>query len=433
MLGILAVIVLLIANAFFVAAEFSLVSADRDRINSKKGYRARITSKLIKRLTFHLTGSQLGITAVALLLGFIAEMSIGELLESPVENVFGEGSAKGISIALALAIATILHMVVGEQIPKIFALSRSQGTALALAPIVRIYSLIVYPVVLACNGLANSILRAMGVEPKEELLNVRNRGDLEEMFRSSGEEGEIDKTDVGLLTRSLYFGEKESIDVVVPRMEVETIELDENISELVKKSLETGYSRFPVTGGDLDDVRGVIHIKSAHKVRREEWENISVADFMVDVLAVPENLPLADLLKDMGSKRSPMAVVIDEHGGTTGIVTAEDILEQIVGEISDEHDTDPGESVESIGGGDFVFPGSTQIEDLKQSCGFSAPPGPYETLAGFIFFKLQRMPKNKELLNYKGWWFEVAEMDGHRIASIKVSQPRDYIEREQAL
>ncbi len=424
MLGILAVIGLLCANAFFVAAEYSLVSVDRDRIRSKKGYRAQITSKLLKHLTFHLTGSQLGITGMALLLGFIAETSIGDLLNSPVENVFGAGSAHGISIALALAIATILHTVVGEQIPTIFALSRPLGTSLTLAPIVRIYSLIVYPVVKASNGLANAILRAFGIEPKEELANVRSRGDLEEMFRSSGEEGEIETNDVGLLTRSLYFGEKMAIDVVVPRMEVATVELEEKVSGLVAKSLETGHSRFPVTAGDLDDVRGVVYAKAAHGVQRQEWGKVSVTELMTDILAVPENLPLDDLLKDMSRKRSPMAVVVDEHGGTTGIVTAEDILEQIVGEISDEYDTEPEEAMENIGAGDYLFPGSTQIEELKESCGFLAPPGPYETLAGFVLHSLQRVPNKTELFNHGGWWFEVVEMEGHRIATVKVSGPQ---------
>ncbi len=422
-LGILAVIGLLCANAFFVASEFSLVSVDRDRINSKKSYRAQVVAKLQKRLTFHLTGSQLGITAVALLLGFIAEPTIGELVEPLAEDIFGAASAHGASIAIALAAATILHMVVGEQIPKIFSLSKSLGTSMALAPIVRIYSLLVYPIVRASNGLANSILKAMGIAPANELLNVRRRGDLEDMIRSSQAGGTIDRTDMNLLTRSLYFGEKDIMDVLVPRIAVESLELDETVQAFVEKAHKTGFSRFPVTGGDLDDVKGVAHIKSVYKIPRQKWNEVLVSELMSDVLAVPETLPLADLLRDMTSQKSPLAVAVDEHGGTSGIVTAEDILEQIVGEIADEYDDPAPAAAETVGNGDFLFAGSIQMQELKKRCGFSAPEGPYETLGGFILYNQQRIPRPKEIFHHRGWWFEVVEMQGHRITSVKISRP----------
>ncbi len=422
-LGILAVTGLLCANAFFVASEFSLVSVDRDRVNSKKSYRAQVVAKLQKRLTFYLTGSQLGITAVALLLGFIAEPTIGKLVEPLAEDIFGAASAHGASIAIALTVATILHMVVGEQIPTIFALSKSLGTSMALAPIVRIYGLLVYPIVRASNGLANSILKAMGIVPASELLNVRRRGDLEDMIRSSQKGGTIDRTDMNLLTRSLYFGEKDIMDVLVPRIAVESLELDDTVQAFVEKAHKTGFSRFPVTGGDLDDVKGVVHIKSVYKIPRQKWNEVLVSELMSDVLAVPETLPLVDLLRDMTSKKSPLAVAVDEHGGTSGIVTAEDILEQIVGEIADEYDEPAPVDVETVGNGDLLFLGSIQMEELKKRCGFLAPEGPYETLGGFMLYNLQRIPRQKEIFHHKGWWFEVVEMQGHRIISVKVSKP----------
>lgn len=425
-LGIPIVLILLAANAFFVAAEFSLVSVKKEKILSHKSYRAQVTGKLLRRLTFHLTGSQLGITGMALLLGFVAEPTIGNLVEPVVEDLFGEATAKGISIFIALALATLLHMILGEQIPKIFAISRPLGTSLALAPIVRIYGILVFPIVVASNGFANWILRLLGVEPAKELSNVRSRADLADVFRSSGEGGAIDEVEVDILTRSLHFGQKVAMDALVPRLLVESVSEDDTLVDLVDKSLATGFSRFPVVAGDLDDVCGVVHIKFVHRIPRQNWQTMKVSELMTDVLAVPEVLPLADLLRDMGRKRSPLVVAIDEHGGTSGIVTAEDVLEQIVGDITDEHDEPSEESIESIGDGDFLFTGSTLIEDLRQGCGFSPPAGPYETLGGFVLFRLQRVPKIKEIFHYKGWWFEVIDMEEHRVTSVKVSQPRDF-------
>lgn len=414
-----------------MAAEFSLVSVQKEKILSHKSYRSQVTATLLRRLTFHLTAAQLGITGMALLLGFVAESTIGELVDPLIESIFGEASAKGISIFIALAIATILHMIIGEQIPKIFGLSKPLGTSLALAPAFRVYSLIVYPIVKASNGLANWVLKLVGIEPVEELSNVRTRADLEDVFRSSGEGGEIDEADVDILKRSLQFGEKIAMDALVPRLQVESVKVGDTISELVAKALETGYSRFPVTTGDLDDVCGVIHIKSVHRIPRKNWEEIKVEEIMVDVLAIPETIPLADLLRDMGRKRSPMALAIDEHGGTSGIVTAEDILEQIVGEIADEHDELKTETIETMTDGDFMFPGSILIEELKDSCGFSPPVGEYETLGGFVLSRLQRIPRIKEIFHYRGWWFEVVGMESHRITSVKVTQPRDFLERQE--
>ncbi len=420
--GIFIVIALLCANAFFVAAEFSLVSVQKDKIKTHKSYRAQVAAKLLQRLTLHLTGSQLGITGMALLLGFVAEPTIGELIEKPIENIVGESSARGVSIFVTLAFVTLLHMIFGEQIPKILAVSRPLGTSLALAPAVRIYSLLVFPVVATANGLANWILRRLGIEPAEELSNVRSREDLEDVFKSSG--GEV--KEVNLLTRSLQFGEQIAMDALVPRVSVESIGADVSVNELVKKSIDTGYSRFPVTNGDLDDVCGMVHIKSVHKLPRNQWASKTVSQIMVDVLAVPETISLSDLLSDMGKKRSPLAIAVDEHGGTSGIVTAEDILERIVGDISDKQDEPAQESVGQVSEGVFIFSGSVLIEDIELECGFTAPEGPFETLAGFMLFRLQRIPRPKELLHYKGWWFEVVEMESNRIINVKVSQPRDF-------
>ena len=428
-LGLIVVAALLLANAFFVAAEFSLVSVDRDRVNADKSYRAQVTAKLLKRLTFHLTGCQMGITAMALLLGFVAEPTIGELLEPLTERIFGESSSEGIAIGLALAIATVLHMVLGEQVPKIFALAKPLGTTLTLSPALRIYSATVYPMVAASNGLANFILRRMKVEPAQQRSNVRNRGDLEAVIRSSGEGGAIDETDVSLLTKSLKFGEKTAMDAIVPRLEVISIDTEASVQDLVSLALDTGHSRFPVASGDLDDVKGVIHIKSAHRIPRTDWSKTKVTDLARDVLAVPETRSLTDLLQDMGRKRSPMAVVIDEHGGTSGILTAEDVLEQIVGSIADEHDEPPEESIESDG--EFIFAGSIHIEEVQELCGAPLPEGPYETLGGFVLHKLQRIPKEKEIFNHRGWWVEVMEMDALKIGSVRMTPPSNFLSSQK--
>ena len=339
--GFAAVALLIVANAFFVASEFALVAVDRSRIEqlANEGRRsARIALGLIKRLSFHLSGAQLGITITSVVLGFVAEPTVGRV----IEPVFGSlPGGHGASIVLALLLATVLQMVFGELVPKTFAIARPVPTATRLAVPMRLFGLALGPVIKGLNGAANWILRRCGVEPVEELASVRSIEELEFLIRSSEREGTLDVGAVSLLTRSIRFGEKTAADILVPRVALEAVMLEQSADELIELSRSSGFSRFPVYGIDLDDIRGSIHVKVLHRVPVSERATTQVSQLMTEAFVVPESRELRSLLLEMRERGSHLAVVVDEYGGTAGIVTLEDLVEEIVGEIEDEYDVGP--------------------------------------------------------------------------------------------
>jgi CBS domain containing-hemolysin-like protein len=419
------------ANAFFVAAEFSAVSVERGPLEqaTSDGRRsrrraARSLLRVTERLTFHLSAAQLGITVMSLLLGWVAEPLIAELLLRAFGSSLATATAHALAVALALALATVAHLVVGEQLPKMLAISRPLRTGLLCARPMRFYGYLIWPFVTLFNGTADRIVRLAGLEPAGELRSVRTLRELEHIIRSSGRSGDLDPEDVTLLTRSIRFGTKTAADALVPRVEVITVSPSDTMADLVAASVSSGFSRFPVVAGDLDDPYGVVHIKAVHRVPPPERRSVAVADVMGDVWAVPESAELRNLLAEMSRRRQSMAVVVDEHGGTAGIITAEDIVEEIVGEIDDEHDpvaelTPPAPPGVSLLGGDL------RADATEEACGLRLPDGPYETLAGFIQCHLGRIPAVGDSLRWEQWSFEVVEMLRHRIVTVRVTGGRE--------
>ncbi len=422
-LGLLAVVALIGANAFFVAAEFSAVSVERGSLEAAAaaGRRsARSLLKLTERLTFYLSGAQLGITVMSLLLGWVAEPLIAELLLRALGSSLGESTAHALAVGLALGAATVVHLVLGEQLPKMLAISRPLGTGLLCAPPLRLYGYLVWPFVTLFNGTADRIVRLAGLEPTRELRSVRTLGELEHIIRSSGRSGNLDAEGVMLLTRSIRFAHKTAADALVPRVEVVTVGLEDTMTDLVAASVATGFSRFPVVGGDLDDVYGVVHVKAVHQVPPPDRLRVTVAEVMSDVWAVPESADLRGLLAELSRRRRSMAVVVDEHGGTAGIITAEDIVEEIVGEIDDEHDP-VAEMTAPAPPGVWFLAGDLRTDDTEEACGLRLPDGPYETLAGFVLFNLGRIPVVGDAFAWGGRRFEVVEMLRRRIVTVRVA------------
>lgn len=414
----MAVAILIAGSAFFVAAEFALLAVDRTKVNKAADAGDRAAGRvrgLLRRLSFHLAGAQLGITVVSLILGFVAEPAIAELLE-PAFNL-----SKGASIVIALAIATVLQMVLGELAPKTIAISRSMATASRLSRPMAGWGVIAGPVVSVLNSLANWLARLLGAEPTEELMSVRSLQELEYAFRSSGEEGTLDPHDVRLLTRSVRFGEKSAADALVPRTSMVAIGSEQSTADLVELAGQTGFSRFPVVGADVDDVLGVVHVKAVHAVPAAERSTTSVGELTSDLVAVPEHRGLVDILVDMRRARSQLAVVVDEYGGTAGILTLEDIMEEIVGEIDDEHD--PASLQGEIAPGSFVLAGALHPDEVQEASGFEMPDGDFETLAGFALDQLQRIPAVGEIFVWDGWTVEVDEMDELRVAALRLTPP----------
>jgi len=416
--GLVAIGVLLVANAFFVAAEFSLVAVERARIDaaSEAGERrARRVRRLQESLTRHLSGAQFGITLAALLLGFVAEPTVARILS-------GDAHATGASVALAIGMATVLHLVVAEQVPKYVALAIPERTALALAPAITAYGVATRLLVDLLNWTANAIVRVLGVEPMGQIQVSRTLDELEDLVETSAGDGSIDPDEAILLRRSIRFADKTAADALVPRVAIEALQRDEPATALVRLSLDSGHSRFPVYGVDLDDIVGVVHVKSLYGRPAAERGRVPVADLMHEVLAVPETRELEDVLADMRVRRNQLAVVVDEHGGTAGIITLEDILEEILGEIGDE--TDRVEvRTRSEAQGSTVVSGRLNLDEVEEATGFRVPEGPYETLAGFVVARMGYLPEVSDMVVFDGWRIEVVAVDGHRVATLRVVAP----------
>jgi CBS domain containing-hemolysin-like protein len=416
---LLAVVLLIAATAFFVAVEFALVAVDRARVQrlAEEGDRpARTLVGLLRRLSFQLSGAQLGITVTSLLLGFLAEPTIAELLQPPL--------GRGASIAVALVLATVLVMVLGELVPKGVAIARPEASARALARPAALYSSVFGPVIRFFNSAADATVRRLGVEPPEELSSVRSLAELELLIESSGEGGELAPEAFDVLRRAFRFGGKTAADALVPRVDVRWISAEATIVDLVDLAVETGHSRFPVCGADLDDVVGIVHVKDVYGLPHAERATTPVRVIGVTPWVVPETAELANLLADFRRIGSHQAVVVDEYGGTAGILTLEDVLEELVGEIDDEYDPAPPRLTPVLPSGDVELPGTLHPDEVAEACGFDIPDGPYETLAGFVLARLGRIPEAGAAFDEDGWRIEVTEMDRLRVASVRLTAPR---------
>ena len=423
--GLVLIAAMIVATAFFVAAEFSLVASNRKKIEEEvaNGLRSsRVVLELVRNLSYHLTGAQLGITITAVVLGFIAEPTIAGLIEEPLFDIFGRGVAQSLSYIIAISLVTFLTMVLGELIPKNIAIAKPNVMAKLLARPFKIYSSLAKPFIYISDLAANKLTRSLGVEPTEELDHTPSIEDLDLAIKVSGEEGTLAQRKVDLLSKSMKFAEKQANDVMTPRVALHSLKAESTIEDLIKISLETGYSRFPVTKRDLDNVLGVAHVKSALYVDPEMHSTVKVTEIMSDVIAVPETRDLISVMADMRKERRPIAIVIDEHGGTEGLVSVEDLLEEIVGEIEDEYDS-VDESHQGNRKGVFTVPGSLRLDEIEEICGLKFEEKPYETIAGFILDQLQRIPSVGEVFRYQYWKIEVLEMEKMRISSIRLTSP----------
>jgi CBS domain containing-hemolysin-like protein len=418
--GLFIAAALLLLNAFFVAAEFSLVAVNRASVEAEAesgNLRARRVRKLLENLTVYLSGAQFGITVSALLLGFVAEPTVAKILT-------GETSHSGLSVFLAVVFATSLHLVFGEQIPKYLALAVPRRITFLLAPLIQIYGKVFYPIVAFLNYCANRIVNRLGLEPKNEISASHTLGELEHLIETSGDEGVLDSEEVNLLRRSIRFTGKTVADVLVPRLEVQALQKQDSVRKLIDLSVKTGFSRFPVFGIDLDDIQGVVHIKSLYNFPVKKRFSLFVEDLMNEVSIVPETRDLDDVLTDMRESHNQLLVVADEHGGTAGIVSMEDVIEEIVGEIGDEYDQMEVKT-RAEGSGSTIISGRLNLYEVEESTGLKIPEGPYETVAGYVLFRFGHLPEPSEILEVEGWKIEVLAVEGLRVANLRIVSPID--------
>lgn len=389
------------------------------------GAAARATERQLQRLSYFLSGAQLGITATSLVLGFIAEPVVARMLEPLFGSVVGDDRALAVSVVAALVLATTFQMVMGELVPKSLAIADPTRTAYALARPMRVYGLLAAPVVRFLNGVANWTVRRLGIEPQEELRSVRSLNELDLLFRSSSQEGMIDEEALTLLTRAVRFSHKTCADALVPRTEVVGLAASDTLQDLTAMAVRTGHSRFPVYDGDLDQIIGVGHVKDAFAVPFDDRPATPVTDVAADALVVPETIGLSALLALLRERATHLAVVVDEYGGTAGIITLEDVLEEVVGEIADEHDRDLPPLTRVQRPGEWVLGGGLHPDEVFDACGLELPDGPYETLAGFVLDRIGRVPVAGDRFEHAGWHVEVVAMDRLRVSSVRLVAPDD--------
>jgi CBS domain containing-hemolysin-like protein len=378
--------------------------------------RARIASAALRRLSFHLSAAQLGVTVTSLVLGFVAEPTVADAIDGVVPT-------HAASVVVALVLVTVVTMVIGELIPKRVVIGRPLPSLLRVSAVLRVYAVLLGPLIRVLNRSADWSVRRIGIEPREELRSVRTLEELELLIRSSGEEGTLEPEAFELLTRTIRFAHKTAGDALVPRVDMAVLPRDASVADLVQRSVESGFSRLPVIGDDIDDVLGLAHVKDALRVEPDRRASTPVTDLVTDALVVPEGIDLESLLTTMRERGTQMAVVADEHGGVDGIVTLEDLLEEIVGEIEDEHDLPSAPRTTSLAEGVHVLEGTTHLDDVEEAAGLHLPDGPYETLAGFILDRLGHLPAAGERVDHGGWVLEVLEMDRRRIAAVRLTAP----------
>lgn len=431
-LGLLTVALLIAAGAFFAGAEFALVAVDRNRVRARAeaGSKAAArTDAALAELSFQLTGAQVGVTASSLVIGFVAEPTIGRLIEPLLDGLpLSATTVHAVSLLIALVIATAAQMVLGELIPKNIALARTERTALVLGPALRAVNAAVAPMIRLFNGAADRMLSLLGIEPQMELEGVRSIEELGLLMRTSADEGVLDPDVADLVRRSLAFAGKTAQDALIPRTAVKAIEAATDIAGLVELSRRTGHSRFPVVGAGIDDVVGTVHVKDAFRVRPQARASLPVSELMARPVVVPETAPLDSLLADLRASGTQLAVVVDEHGGTAGIITVEDIVEEIVGDIADEYDRGAAQPATLVG--TWVVDAMLHHDELRQRCGFDLPEGEWETLAGYMLWMFGSIPGEGDAVEADGWSFRVLRMDGRRIAEVLVRRDPEAVLRE---
>ena len=415
-------VLLTIGTGLFVASEFALVNLDRSELEARRERgesRLGMTIAALKITSTHLSSAQLGITLTTLLTGYTMEPAISRLLAGPLLALgLPEGAVRPVGSVTAIVVATLLSMIVGELVPKNFALALPRQTAKVVIPFQWLFTAVFRPAIRVLNGTANRILRAMGIDPKEELSGARTAEELSSLVRRSAQHGLLEADTATLLSRTLAFSQLTAQDVMTPRARLVSVERGETALDVIATARRTGLSRFPVVGESFDDVIGIVHIKQAVAVPHDRRGDVPASALMSEALRVPETMRLDTLLTELRGQGYQMAVVVDEYGGTAGVATLEDLVEELVGEVSDEHDR---AMVDVVRARDWLtFPGILRPDELADRAGVHVPDdGPWETVAGWLMAELGRLPRVGDTVEVEEGVFRVERLDGRRIDRVR--------------
>ncbi|MDN0200810.1 hemolysin family protein [Streptomyces sp. S.PNR 29] len=427
---LLLALLLTLACALFVAAEFALTTVERGDLEraAQAGERgAEGALKAVRCLTFQLSGAQLGITVTSLLIGMLAEPSLAALLRGPLQAAGLGGAASSAATVLGVALSTVVLMVVGELVPKNWAISRPLAVAKVVAGPQRGFTAAFGPFIHHLNNTANRFVRRVGMEPAEELASARTAEELVALARHSAAEGALEADSAELFVRTLHLSELTAENVMTPRVDVKALEARATAADAANLTHATGLSRFPVYRDSLDEVVGTVHIRDVLALDPDRRAVTPVTELATAPLLVPDSLTADRLLERLRATRT-MAVVVDEYGGTAGVATVEDIVEEVVGEVRDEHD--PVEAPDLLpdprsegGRAAWEADGSVRIDQLA-AIGMTPPEGPYETVAGLVATRLARIPVKGDVVDLDdGWSLDVLAVEHHRADRVLITEP----------
>jgi putative hemolysin len=415
LLRVILVLLLVLGNAFFVAAEYALVTARRTRLRELAdagSLRARIALRIMDSPVRFIGTVQLGITAFSIALG-----AIGEPL---VEHFLDPVLATGVAFLIAFAIVTYLHVTLGELVPKAIALTKNERTALWVALPVEAVYVVTYPVVWLLQASANAFTRLFGIEPAPAGVVVHSEEEIRMMVAQAEDVGEIEQAEEEMLYKVFDFADKEAHEVMVPRPEVVAISVDLPPEEALAALVDSPYTRYPAYRGSLDEIVGILHVRDLFSALNDRGiAQVSLDQLLRAPFVVPETKDLASLLADFRREKQHMAVVLDEYGAMQGIVTLEDLLEEIVGEIEDEFDL-PDESVERIDDSTIRIDGTFPIDDFNEQFETELPAEDFHTVAGFVFGQLGRAPEAGDEIDHGRLCFRVIQVEGTRIERLEV-------------
>jgi CBS domain containing-hemolysin-like protein len=415
-------VVLTLGSALFVASEFSLVNLERNDVESRheRGEKGLSnTIRALKQTRKHLSGAQLGITLTTMLTGFIAEPALEEILHpSLAELGFSDAAATATATLLTMVIATLFSSIFGELIPKKWALTNPLGVNRFVIGFQLAFSWLFGFMIKGLMAIGSGVVRLLGMEPREELSSSRTADELASLVRRAASLGALDQQTATLITKTLTLNQLVAADIMTPRPRMHVVDREDSVARVIQLCNETGHSRFPVIDGSSDDVIGVVHVKQAASVPRHKRTEVSVGAITVDAERVPETMPLESLMGLLRSKGLQLAIVVDEYGGTAGLATLEDLIEELVGELADEHDrTRVG--VRRGSGGSVIFPGLMRPDELKELAIKIPENGAYETVGGYLMSVLGKIPSIGDGVSIDGGVLKVERMDGRRVDRVR--------------
>jgi CBS domain containing-hemolysin-like protein len=409
-------------NGFFVAAEFAMVKIRSSRLAQlvEEGNRkAKIAQKITENLDAYLSACQLGITLASLGLGWVGEPAVARLIEKPLENLgVSQVAIHTIAFIIAFSMITFLHIVLGELAPKSLAIQRTEGTVLNVARPLVWFQRLMYPFIWVLNGTANAMLKWLGIEPAKAGELAHTEEEIRILVSQSHKSGLIDNTEMTLFDNIFEFSERIAREIMVPRVDMVTIDVNDTHEDVVRKIEQEHHTRYPVTQGDKDHIIGFVHIKDLY-LQMNRNEDFSIKKILRSVIMVSEAAEISSVLKEMQKNRSQIAVVVDEYGGTAGLITMEDIIEELVGDIHDEFDNEEIPEIQKTNDG-YSVEGRVLLKEINDLLGTEIDDVDVDTLGGWMYSVLSKKPVKGDTVQKEGYLFTIEKIDENRIERIGI-------------